>query len=52
MKNNNLDLKDKTTEDILRKLIGLSGTGEINLDYESKDFESIIPNNNNTNTNN
>ena len=52
LKNNNLDLKDKTTEDILRKLIGLSGTGEINLDYESKDFESIIPNNNNTNTNN
>ena len=52
LKNNNLDLKDKTTEDILRKLIGLSGLGEINLDYENKDFETIIPNNNNTNTNN
>ena len=52
LKNNNLDLKDKTTEDILKMLIGLNESGEINLDYESKDFESNIPSNNNTNTNN
>ena len=37
LKNNNLDLKDKTTKDILEKIINIK---EIAMDYEKKDLES------------